>query len=130
YFLLHFASRSSAFVPPERVWSCSTFPPPRRVRGLERRHSTLPKVNRQRASDMGDVTEGPWKENDSTHGAVEFYSGIGGWSEALEGALRRLGREGAFQVRAAYEINLVANQVYAAQGRRPHDSRDDKFMVA
>lgn len=48
---------------------------------------------------MGDVTEGPWKENDSTHGAVEFYSGIGGWSEALEGALRRLGREGAFQVR-------------------------------
>jgi hypothetical protein len=48
---------------------------------------------------MGDVTEGPWNENDPTQGAVEFYSGIGGWSEALEGALRRLGREGAFQVR-------------------------------
>lgn len=48
---------------------------------------------------MGDMTEGPWNEKDSIQGAVEFYSGIGGWSEALEGALRRLGREGAFQVR-------------------------------
>jgi hypothetical protein len=25
---------------------------------------------------------------------LEFYSGIGGWSEALEAALRRLGRQG------------------------------------
>eukprot|EP00975_Prorocentrum_lima_P012786 2707981-Prorocentrum_lima.AAC.1 len=51
--------------------------------------------------------------------AVEFFSGIGGWSCALKKAC---GVKIDYEVVAAYDINPIANQVYLSNHHSPTPS--------
>ncbi|KAM3571028.1 hypothetical protein VYU27_006914 [Nannochloropsis oceanica] len=82
---------------------------------------TTTTISRRRRRDKGEG--GRMK-------ALEFYSGIGGWSEALELAMRQLGRgKEDVQVSASFEINLMANDVYAAQVKDPPRPRPTARLI-